>query len=674
MTLASDPRVQIMDMISGPLYLVDADQLAIVWANDSALAYWEAPTPDELYTRDLKARITATVWLRIAQVRQECFDHGRTVIEHWSIRPGKTLKSSDYRISAFHTDDARQLLLLQIMSPAEQLDPLSAYRTMALEHTTTMISAYSADLSLIYCNNAARASIPESTVSGRERIVDPVDLQTIMQSLTSVKQCDIEAAVNTVTGIRWHALNVQRCIDPISTRSMYLVTESDITEKRSQQLEAYRLAFTDSLTDLPNRAALDNYLDDILNNPAKQHFALMFLDLDRFKIINDSLGHRAGDRLLIHVARQLQKALGNEGLVYRLGGDEFVALATHTTDHEKLKTIAQKIIMSLATPIVIDGHKLRALPSIGISTYPVDGHSASDLMENADTAMYIAKAKKSGFRFFDAMMSSSISENVKDQMDLENDMVAALENNEFELYYQPKLRCDTLAVTGVEALIRWHHPTRGMVLPDNFIGIAEDTGQIIDIGNWVLQAATTQQRKWHHQGLIVPVSVNISPRQFRANDLLADVSTALKDSGCAPHMIELEITESMLIGEPDVVNETLLKLSALGIRLALDDFGTGFANLDSLQRYPLDSLKIDRVFLCDRKRSMLMSTILKIGKVLGLETIAEGVETGSQIDWLAANGCNQMQGFFFSKPLPAAQMTEFLLENGAPRGKTSHAA
>lgn len=662
--VTSDARLQLISLINSPLYLFDPEGMGIVWANDCAIHYWEADSAEELYQRDMGLNGSKTVKLRVSQLKHECFEHAKTLTEHWTVYPKGKPKTNDFYFNAFTALDGRELLLIHVGGGDGTADSETAYRLTALMHTSTMISAYEPNMELVYCNAAARVSIPEHVTSARDRLTNTDDLQSLVNTLTHSQYCDAEVQINTTQGIRWHHLHIQRCLNPTTGNQMYLLTETDITEQRAAKQEAYRLAYTDALTGLPNRAALNLYLDELMTSEATQGFGLLFLDLDRFKIINDSLGHAVGDQLLIDVAQRLRMALGTAGRVYRLGGDEFVMLATESNSQAPLRAIAEQILFAMAEPVMVSGHKLRVLPSIGLSIYPDDAQHASSLMEHADAAMYIAKGNKCGYFFYDAKMTSTINVNVKDRMGLENDMISAIENNEFELYFQPKMCCKTLKVKGVEALIRWHHPSRGMVPPDKFIGIAEETGQIVDLGNWVLSAAMRQQRQWQDQGLLVAISVNISARQFTANDLLANVSQALQSTGCDPHMIELEITESMLVGEPDAVNSTLQQLSSMGVRLALDDFGTGYSNLAYLQNYPLDCLKVDRVFLSDRKRSMLMSTILNMGRVLGLEIVAEGVETSAQANWLIENGCDFMQGFYFCKPQPVSLITPYLIEHG----------
>ena len=672
--LSADPRLQLMSMLAIPVHLFDVDEVEIVWANETGVQLWDAESCQELCARNLKSNISATVKLRLEQIRTECFNKQCPVLENWTIYPNSNPVSVDFQITPFADAGGRELLLMHAINAGHAVDHDTAYRNTALMHTSTMISAYKKDLELVYCNAAARQSIPQALTLASERIVDQEDLRYVVETLESSDHCDMEAQTHTQQGIRWHDFHLQRCINPTTGRTMYLVTETDITERRQAQQEAYRLAFTDPLTELPNRAALFSHIDDLLDGDKPVEFGVLFLDLDRFKVINDSLGHAVGDQLLVDVAQRLRSAIGSNGVVCRIGGDEFVMLVTHSIEHVELTRIAEQILLAMASPVVVSGHKLRVLPSIGISVYPQDAEHVSPLLENADAAMYIAKANQCGYYFYDEKMSSSITENVKDRMDLETDMIAAIDNDELELYYQPKISCRNLSVRGVEALLRWNHPTRGMVPPDKFISIAEETGQIVELGNWVLLEAMLQQKRWHDQGVKIPVSLNISERQFSASDLLSTVTDALKTSQCDPGMIELEITESMLISDPDAVHATLQQISALGVRISLDDFGTGYSNLAYLQNYPLDCLKIDRVFLADKKRSMLMDTMLRMGKVLGLEVVAEGVETAGQADWLIAHGCDLMQGFYFSKPATVEQMTRYMLNNGAPGTENKKAA
>lgn len=638
----------------------------MTWVNDAGSDFWGTQDKAELCSRDLSEGMSSTVRKRLLQLQQDCHELQETVDEYWTLTPDGIPRTVELCISPFVQQDGHWSLLVQIIKVVKSNNTDMLHRTTALMYTSTMISVYDSQFQLLYCNPSARESLVKNCKSLEQHLVNQDDLALIKSALVSSDNCDVELEVLTTQGPQWHSMNVKRSPNTINSE-VILVSASDVTERRQAQQTAQHLAYNDSLTGLPNRAALKIYVDNLLDadNSDSVEFGLFFLDLDRFKIINDSLGHSFGDQLLIEVALRLKKALGSLGTVFRLGGDEFVMIADHIADIDELRDMANTVLTLMSEPVMLADNSVRVLPSIGICRYPTDGNDANTLMQNADAAMYLAKSHQSGFRFFDKQMAMAINQSVKNRLDLENDLVAAVKNQEFELFFQPKISATDLSVTGVEALIRWNHPSRGMVAPDDFISIAEETRQIIELGNWVLEAAMKQQRLWHAQGLHIPISVNISAKQFNADDLLMSVSEALTHTRCDPAMIELEITESMLLGDANKVHETLQQLSAMGVRLALDDFGTGYSNLAYLQNYPLDTLKIDKVFLAGQRHSMLMGTILNMGKVLGLSIVAEGVETAAQANWLIERGCDQLQGYYYSRPLPAMDATQFLKDKQA---------
>ncbi|ASJ72966.1 putative bifunctional diguanylate cyclase/phosphodiesterase [Granulosicoccus antarcticus] len=666
---STDLRIHALAHVQAPLCLFDVDSLRILWANEEGLKYWQADSLDELRTREFKQDMAGLAKTQIRQIHSSCHEDGNTHTGQSSQFFATQLAPVELRFSAFATQDTHKALLIQALDKPAGVEAELLHGATALLHTPAMISVYDAEYDLIYCNPAARDTLSHTCTTLPQRLLNEMDLLIIMEELEVCETCNVELEVNTLIGPRWHQMTFQITDNALTGKpGAILVSASDATERRIAQQSAYKLAYTDSLTGLPNRAALNIYLDELLSDEAgyTPEFSLFFLDLDRFKIINDSLGHAVGDQLLIETAHRLKQSIGTNSLVSRLGGDEFVVITNKMTDIRKLTETADNILQSMAEPVILNKQKLHIKPSIGICRLPMDGANITELMENADAAMYLAKSRQCGYCFFDKQMSINMSENIKDRLGLENDLVTAVKNNEFELYYQPKISCITQAVTGVEALIRWHHPTRGLVPPDDFISIAEDTGQILQLGNWVLDESMRQQREWHKAGLTIPVSINISAHQFNADDLMMNVSEMLVKHGCDPAMIELEITESMLLGNADKVNQTLHQLSAMGIKLALDDFGTGYSNLAYLQKYPLDILKIDRAFLGDQTRSMLMGTILDMGRVLGLKVVAEGVETKAQVNWLVENGCDQMQGFYYSQPLPVAGITDYLISYCTP--------
>ncbi len=430
------------------------------------------------------------------------------------------------------------------------------------------------------------------------------------------------------------------------------VIDGNRAEKRIRHL-----AYNDLLTGLPNRVLFIDQLGLSIEQArlAGEAVAVLFLDLDRFKNVNDTLGHDVGDRLLVAVAQRLRRCVRNVDCVARLGGDEFTVVLTDI-DGVSAAAAAQNICRSLATPFQIDGHDIFVTTSVGISLYPHDGTDVGTLLKHADTAMYRAKKTKSGFQFFEAAMERSISEHVR----LENDLRRALENEQLEVYYQPQARLDSGEVVGMEALVRWRHPTRGMVPPVEFIPLAEETGLIIALGEWVLRTACAQIQDWIARGYpSMKVAVNLSVRQLLQKDFASTVEKALADTGLPPQLLELEITESTLMEHAEDTLQALHRLRGLGIRLSIDDFGTGYSSLAYLKRFPVDIIKIDRSFVkdvCeDADDAAIVTGIIALAHSLRLEVVAEGVETEPQLHFLREQACDMLQGYYLSQAVPAEQ-------------------
>jgi diguanylate cyclase (GGDEF)-like protein/PAS domain S-box-containing protein len=439
---------------------------------------------------------------------------------------------------------------------------------------------------------------------------------------------------------------------------------SDISKRKAGEARIEYLANYDELTGLPNRNLLADRIVQSIARAGRsvQRLALLFLDLDRFKLINDGYGHPFGDRLLTDVGRRLKQAVRTSDTVARLGGDEFLVLVTDLARTDDASNHARRLIAALAEPFDIEGHRIHVTASIGISIYPDDGDSSETLLKNADTAMYRAKEHgRDAYQFY----TQEMSQRAREKLELDNALWRALEQGEFELHYQPKVRLTDGAISGVEALIRWGNPERGMVEPAQFIPFAEESGLVVPIGEWVLREACAQLKRWHVAGHAeLTVAVNLSARQFRQQDLPALVHDVLAESGLDPARLELEVTESALMHDSDVVVRELRQLSELGVTIALDDFGTGYSSLSYLKRFPIDSVKIDRAFLCDvthrADAAALTQAIIAMARSLGMQTIAEGVETEGQLRFLRTHGCDAMQGYLFSAPLSAAHMADLL--------------
>ncbi len=459
--------------------------------------------------------------------------------------------------------------------------------------------------------------------------------------------------------------------------------------------QIYQLAYVDRITKLPNREYFRNELTRAINRAQRTGItgALLFVDLDGFKRVNDTLGHDQGDKLLKAFAERISKLLRAEDTITwqaapddtgspadkvtkqvlaRLGGDEFTVLLSEIREETDAALVARRIISAMETPFDINGTLLHLGASVGIATFPRDGANYQDLLKSADLAMYQAKREGKGtYHFF----SSELNDRVSHRLRIENDLREALEKDELELFFQPKVKCADNSVDSVEALVRWRHPVRGLVNPGEFISIAEETGLILPLGDWVLKDACRQISRFMMQGLDLSIAVNISAQQFERADFADTVLKAVHDAGIEASRLELEITESMTMSDPLRALEHIRQLKRRGIRFAIDDFGTGYSNLSQLSRLPFDVFKIDRSFIealsdpSDENARVIVRSILALAKSLQYETVAEGVETEEQLELLRSEGCSHVQGFLFCKPMPVAAFVDWLaIHRGAPAG------
>ncbi|WP_373568415.1 EAL domain-containing protein [Pseudomonas sp. LJDD11] len=458
-------------------------------------------------------------------------------------------------------------------------------------------------------------------------------------------------------------VGITAVLDDEGDLASYVCFFSDISERKASEQRIHRLAYYDALTHLPNRTLFQDRLHSALQQAERQSawVVLMFLDLDRFKPINDSLGHAAGDRMLKEMASRLLACVTDDDTVARMGGDEFTLLlhsgATREVALNRAIHVAEQILNSLVTPFVLEGREFFVTASIGIALSPQDGHELSQLMKNADTAMYHAKERgKNNFQFYQADMNATALE----RLELESDLRHALEQEEFVLYYQPQFSGDGKRLTGAEALLRWRHPRRGLVPPNDFIPVLEELGLVMEVGDWVLAEACRQLKTWHQERVRVPkVSVNISARQFGDGQLGERIAATLRDTGLPPACLELELTESILMREVGEAMQTLAGLKNLGLSIAVDDFGTGYSSLNYLKQFPIDVLKIDRSFVdglpSGEQDAQIARAIIAMAHSLNLSVIAEGVETHEQLDFLREHGCDEVQGYLFGRPMPAGQ-------------------
>ena len=463
----------------------------------------------------------------------------------------------------------------------------------------------------------------------------------------------------------WTQFSLSAVSSDKNEASYFIVVLEDISERKRTADELSRLAQYDALTSLPNRVLLHDRLKHAINGAVRsqRQLALLFLDLDRFKDVNDSLGHEAGDSMLMQISQRLSLLLRESDTVARLGGDEFVILLEDIERDEQAAVVARKVLTAIAQPITLRNVEFLPTASVGISFFPKDGQDNETLLRNADTAMYRAKELgKNTFEFYSEEMNHALLDRLK----IESGLRHALQNNELKLHFQPQVKVGSGQIIGVEALIRWESAQHETVGPDIFIPIAEESGLIVPIGEWVLRQACRRARSWHEQGMnAIHITVNLSARQLR-EDIVSTVRNALRETGCDPTWLTLELTESMLMQSPDVIEKKLKQLSLMGVHIAVDDFGTGYSSLAYLRKFPIHTLKIDRHFISDVNASedsmAIVRAVIALGRAMGYQVVAEGVERQDQIDMLTNERCDEMQGFFFCRPLPEEQLLPMLRE------------
>jgi len=478
---------------------------------------------------------------------------------------------------------------------------------------------------------------------------------------------NLEYAIVGNDGVtRWYTTSGEPVYDAQGNFKGYRGTGSEITGRKLAEQRIQHIAHHDVLTGLPNRMLLQDRLSQAIAyaNRSGHPLWVMLIDLDRFKFVNDSMGHKAGDLLLKTVATRLQSSVRESDTVARLSGDEFVAILSEYPDESLSPVIIERVMKALAQPVMLEGKEFFVTCSIGVAVYEADGTPAQHLIEHADIAMYSAKKQgRNCFQFYQPAMNEEAQERIR----IESALRSALERKEFVLHYQPQVDLDTGRIIGMEALLRWQHPELGMVPPARFIGLAEETGLIVPIGAWVLRTACAQAKLWHDAGYSgLRVGVNLSARQFGQQDLVASIAAALAETGLPPSALEIELTESLFMNDVTQAVSLLHELKALGVALAIDDFGTGYSSFSYLRNFPIDVLKIDRSFVSDiatdADDAAIVVSIIALAHNLQLRVIAEGVESEEQLEFLRRHGCDEMQGFYFSRPVAPPEFEQLLHE------------
>lgn len=656
-----------LSFIRSPVWIFDVDRLSFVWGNLAALDLWGASTLDDLRSREVAQDISHKVKSRLHQFCDDLNGTTESFLEHWTFYPHGRPSTYECSINSLEPLCGGRWLMVNAVEEYKGASSDTLFRSAALLHTSVCVSIYSIDGLLQYANPAARSMLRTQSVTLEQRFMDPDQWKKTQETLEHGDEVEVEAEVLTGQGYAWHNLTLERCPNPITGHRAIMVSETDITDRRQAQLLVNKLAYFDALTGLPNRESWFATLEQRMLGARQtdKPLTVLFIDLDKFKIINDTLGHVAGDKLLVAIARKLRRCIEANDYLARLGGDEFTMLIDDDASGGLSTSRAQSIIDTLSSPISINSSLLTIIPSIGMSTFPLLADKSDELMRQADIATDAAKKNGGGILLFNPDMMMHLQR----QRLIERDLMDAIATEALRIYYQPKLCGATGVVLGFEALLRWEHPDLGWVNPEEVVAVAEEIGKVSEITRYMLHGALLQQLYWSQSGHPVSVAVNVSPTEFSQGGIVEAVAQALHLTEGNPEKLELEITESMFMNDNESVQRQLEQLHHMGIKLSLDDFGIGYSNLGYLQKFPLDCLKIDRSFLSDGEISPVLDLIVGVGRKLSLSVVAEGVETQVQRDFLVRKGCHRLQGFLFSKPIPRNAATALLKNSSATRNK-----
>ncbi len=650
----------VIDQLSAAVWIFDIDQGRVIWANQAALEVWSASSRDELFSRDMKSDMSPAVSRRLRQYQNDFIERGATFTEMWTLYPHGVPRPMRVRFSGIRLPDGRMGMLCDGTEDAS-MKPEALRSADALLHTQLMISLHREDGKTLYLNPAARANFNAKQHSLERRLLRRDDYLRLVKEVHENGETRLIAKVRTSHGVKWHELTARACLDPVSGQPSMLVSASDVSELKEAEARAHSMARQDPLTRLPNRFALPTLFERLRSQADAEgaKLGIFFIDLDQFKAVNDTLGHRQGDELLVDVSRRLSLLCGKHDAVVRLGGDEFLFLAMESARAQRrLNGLARK--MSVLLSIVLDkgGRRFMITPSIGLARYPEHGGDAETLMQCADLAMYRAKL---GGRNQLCVFEEHMREAMEKQAELLSDLREAFEQGQFEAYYQPRYCSQRKRINAVEALARWNHPQRGLICPAEFIPLCEKTGMIDRLGIVVLDQALRQQRKWRELDVDIAVSVNVSLRQLSNPGFSRAVTNVLAAHACMGSMLELELTETMLSESGDIVHKNLDDMRMLGVRIAIDDFGTGYSNLARLSETAVDCIKIDRSLIQKLpKNRELVQMVIALCKLMKARIVAEGVETHEVANWASRNGCHELQGYLFGKPMPASALEALL--------------
>lgn len=650
-----------------PVWVYDTDNRCIAFANEAALCVWQAKSEADLRARDLGKGMSSAVAKRLKQYQYDFCARDAEFSENWTIYPDGTPRTLNVVYTGFTLPDGRMAMMCEARGAGEE-QPDTLRSAEALLHTDVMITLLGLDGEPLYMNPAARNAVPATMQRFQDLFALSSDFNHLKRGWERDDECDHVAQVRTSQGSRWFDFSIKRCLDAATGSQALLVTAVDVTELKNARDHASYLANRDQLTGCYNRAAIHHHLEDLRANAAAscQKYALLFLDIDKFKQVNDTFGHEVGDTILIAFATRIQQQLRSSDIMARMGGDEFVVLLNDFNDVDVLRRRMDQICQHVRAPVDCGSVQLDITTSIGASVFSLTSHiDWSLIMKQADIALYHSKHNgRNTFTIFDESLGAEVDERAW----LEREIKKALADDTFTLHYQPRFNVRTHTIVAAEALIRWKHPERGDIPPAQFIPICEDMGVIDQIGDLVCRKACAQLNAWHRAGISIDVSVNISPKQFQSPRIIDLFEEVAANAAFPTRHLELEITESSLVGEDAEVAQKVQRITELGFRLALDDFGTGYSNLVHISRFPLQCLKLDMSFVQKLPATgPLLQLIFALAKQIGATTVAEGVERPEQLEWLKRHDCDEVQGFLFSQAVPAGDLTQMLQQETLER-------
>lgn len=661
-------RETLLDNLEAAVWIFDIDHGRIVWANRSALDVWATDSLEELKARNMKADMSPSVERRLKQYQADFIARGATFTEAWTLYPHGVPRPLHVNFTGTTLADGRMGMMCEARDSADQ-PPETLRSSDALLHTKMMISLHEDSGETLYMNPAARNAFQTGQADLRERFVRTQDYEALVSEVGRARETSIIARMYTAHGERWHELTARACHDPVSGSPSLLISSTDVSNLKEAEARARVQAHTDPLTELPNRLSLQSVFARMTKKARRknQSVGVLFIDLDQFKSINDTLGHNYGDTMLIRVANRLSSLCEADEVVARLGGDEFLFLMS--VDNNRLELLtdrANAILGDLSLPVSFQGRKLSVTPSIGIAHFPKDGHSIQDLMQCADLAMYAAKAEgRNRYKIFDSHMRDQ----VESELEILTEIRDGLASNQFTVYFQPRISAATGKLCGVEALVRWNHPTRGLQAPNAFIPLCEKNGLIEQLGAVVMQKTLAQLTEWRNLGHNIRASINVSHRQLIDPEFATSVQQLLHTHDCPPEQVELEITETLYVEADQIVRTNIEKARAHGVRIALDDFGTGYSNFERLSQMAVDCIKIDRSLVDPLpKNEPIVRMMIGMCQLMKVNIVAEGIESEAVSRIVTSLGCNELQGYYHGRPMPAEQLTELLVSQSKTSG------